>query len=280
MRLARKIRNWRLVGVATLVWVKDMKLLMIGIAEREVKRANRDLQQQMQKMDNMQKIDYLTRRSSDLLAEMRRLEKENQKNRRRSDHLQKERDNGRGELSKTMGLKEKLEKLCRELQKDNNKMKVRISWFLSIGLKANIRGLGRMRSRKVKRALREVRQLGTRNTRRYYPNWRGIRKRRIRQEDKWSIWKSMNCESIRLLPEHVFSDCIDFAFASNPSLSSTSCENSTFTHSCAQRNSRSSTTWHGTSGRRRAPNQKLLGQGIFNLRSKPLLRRKLSCATN
>lgn len=127
-----------MVGVATLVWVKDMKLLMIGIAEREVKRANRDLQQQMQKMDNMQKIDYLTRRSSDLLAEMRRLEKENQKNRRRSDHLQKERDNGRGELSKTMGLKEKLEKLCRELQKDNNKMKVRISWFLSIGLKANI----------------------------------------------------------------------------------------------------------------------------------------------
>ncbi|CAH0040645.1 unnamed protein product [Clonostachys solani] len=91
--------------------------------EREVKRANRDLLQTVSKMDNMQKIDYLTKRSSELLADMRRLEKENQKNRRQRDNLQKERDNGRSELSKTVGLKEKLEKLCRELQRDNNKMK-------------------------------------------------------------------------------------------------------------------------------------------------------------
>ncbi|CAG9944472.1 unnamed protein product [Clonostachys rosea f. rosea IK726] len=91
--------------------------------EREVKRANRDLLQTVSKMDNMQKIDYLTKRSSELLADMRRLEKENQKNRRQRDNLQKERDNGRTELSKTVGLKEKLEKLCRELQRDNNKMK-------------------------------------------------------------------------------------------------------------------------------------------------------------
>ncbi|KAH7008579.1 myosin-like coiled-coil protein-domain-containing protein [Ilyonectria destructans] len=76
--------------------------------EREVKRANRDLLQQ---------------RSSELLADMRRLERENQKNKRRGDNLQKERDTNRTELSKTVGLKEKLEKLCRELQRDNNKMK-------------------------------------------------------------------------------------------------------------------------------------------------------------
>ncbi|EEU44891.1 uncharacterized protein NECHADRAFT_96406 [Fusarium vanettenii 77-13-4] len=76
--------------------------------EREVKRANRDLLQQ---------------RSSELLADMRRLERENQKNKRRGDNLQKERDTGRTELSKTVGLKEKLEKLCRELQRDNNRMK-------------------------------------------------------------------------------------------------------------------------------------------------------------
>jgi STE24 endopeptidase len=55
---------------------------------------------------------------------MRRLERENQKNKRRGDNLQKERDASRTELSKTVGLKEKLEKLCRELQRDNNKMKV------------------------------------------------------------------------------------------------------------------------------------------------------------
>ncbi|KAJ4312382.1 hypothetical protein N0V84_009960 [Fusarium piperis] len=91
--------------------------------EREVKRANRDLLQQVSKMDNMQKIDHLTKRSSELLADMRRLERENQKNKRRGDNLQKERDTGRTELSKTVGLKEKLEKLCRELQRDNNRMK-------------------------------------------------------------------------------------------------------------------------------------------------------------
>ncbi|KAI9149533.1 CAAX prenyl protease [Paramyrothecium foliicola] len=91
--------------------------------EREVKRANRDLLQQVSKMDNMQKIDYLTKRSSELLADMRRLERDNQKNKRRGDSLQKERDANRTELSKTVGLKEKLEKLCRELQRDNNKMK-------------------------------------------------------------------------------------------------------------------------------------------------------------
>jgi predicted RNase H-like nuclease (RuvC/YqgF family) len=92
--------------------------------EREVKRANRDLLQQVSKMDNMQKIDHLTKRSSELLADMRRLERENQKNKRRGDTLQKERDASRTELNKTVGLKEKLEKLCRELQRDNNKMKV------------------------------------------------------------------------------------------------------------------------------------------------------------
>ncbi|KAK8932396.1 Alpha-taxilin [Metarhizium anisopliae] len=93
--------------------------------EREVKRANRDLMQQVAKMDDMQKIEHLTKRSSELLADMRRLEKENQRNKKRGDTLQKERDSGRTELGKTVGLKEKLEKLCRELQRDNNKMKVR-----------------------------------------------------------------------------------------------------------------------------------------------------------
>lgn len=81
--------------------------------------------QQVAKMDDMQKIEHLTKRSSELLADMRRLEKENQRNKKRGDTLQKERDSGRTELGKTVGLKEKLEKLCRELQRDNNKMKVR-----------------------------------------------------------------------------------------------------------------------------------------------------------
>ena len=55
---------------------------------------------------------------------MRRLERENIKNKKKSEQLQKEKDHSRVELSKTIGVKEKLEKLCRELQRENKKAKV------------------------------------------------------------------------------------------------------------------------------------------------------------
>jgi hypothetical protein len=58
------------------------------------------------------------------MADFRRLERESQKNKKRGDVLQKEKDQKMTELHKTIQLKEKLEKLCRELQKDNNKLKV------------------------------------------------------------------------------------------------------------------------------------------------------------
>jgi flagellar biosynthesis/type III secretory pathway chaperone len=79
----------------------------------------------MVKMNDIEKIDHLTKRCSDLLADMKRLERESTKHKKRSDVLQKEKDQSRTDLSKTISLKEKLEKLCRELQKDNNKLKVR-----------------------------------------------------------------------------------------------------------------------------------------------------------
>ncbi|KAL5614535.1 hypothetical protein BROUX41_004638 [Berkeleyomyces rouxiae] len=91
--------------------------------EREVKRANRDLVQQISKLDELQKIDLLLRRASELMADLRRMEKENTKNKKRGDALQKDKDAKITELGKTNQLKEKLEKLCRELQKDNNKLK-------------------------------------------------------------------------------------------------------------------------------------------------------------
>ena len=129
MLLARRTKNWKSVCTPWQRRAVPLSLRMdflTSIPEREVKRANRDLMQQVSKMDDMQKIDHLTKRSSELLADMRRLEKENQKNKKRGDTLQKERDANRSELSKTVGLKEKLEKLCRELQRDNNKMKVNL----------------------------------------------------------------------------------------------------------------------------------------------------------
>lgn len=100
--------------------------MSITLLEREVKKANRELHSQTAKMSEIQKIDHLTKRCSDLLAEMKRHERENIKNKKRADQLQKEKDHVRSELTKQNGLKEKLEKLCRELQKENNKLKVYI----------------------------------------------------------------------------------------------------------------------------------------------------------
>lgn len=133
--------------------------------------------QQVAKMDDMQKIDHLTKRSSELLADMRRLEKENQKNKKRGDSLQKERDSGRTELGKTAGLKEKLEKLCRELQRDNNKMKVRKrSASISIQSEREYSVLTwdvlpcRMRTRSCRPCRSETRLLGTKSMRHCYQN--------------------------------------------------------------------------------------------------------------
>lgn len=93
--------------------------------EREVKKANRELNTSMSKMDELQKIETLQKRVTEHLADMKRLERENLKNKKRGDMLQKEKDHGRTELSKSVQLKEKLEKLCRELQKENNRLKVK-----------------------------------------------------------------------------------------------------------------------------------------------------------
>lgn len=86
-------------------------------------------------MDDMQKIEALQKRCTDLFSEMKRLERDNTKNKKRGDQLQKEKDHGKTELSKTATLKDKLEKLCRELQRENNRLKVgscpRAVWVLS-----------------------------------------------------------------------------------------------------------------------------------------------------
>lgn len=108
----------------TIYMVKGRETNILTSTEREVKKANRELHTQTSKMSDMQKIDHLHKRCSDLLAEMKRHERESIKNKKRGDQLQKEKDSSRNELSKQITLKEKLEKLCREIQRENNKLKV------------------------------------------------------------------------------------------------------------------------------------------------------------
>ena len=92
--------------------------------EREVKKANRELNTLTSRMTDMQKIEVLQKRVTEHLADMKRLERENLKNKKRGDILQKEKDLARTDQNKTNTLKDKLEKLCRELQRENNRLKV------------------------------------------------------------------------------------------------------------------------------------------------------------
>ena len=94
--------------------------------EREVRKATRDLNSLLAGISSpLERVDALQKRNSELFADMKRLEREHAKSKKRADQLQKEKDSGRSELSKTSSMKEKLEKLCRELQRENKKTKVR-----------------------------------------------------------------------------------------------------------------------------------------------------------
>lgn len=58
---------------------------------------------------------------------MKKLERDHVKTKKRADLLQKESDKAKSENNKTATMKDKLEKLCRELTKENKKMKVRVT---------------------------------------------------------------------------------------------------------------------------------------------------------
>lgn len=72
----------------------------------------------------LSRLEAVQKKYTELLADMKRLDRENIKSKKRADQVQKEKDQGRSELSKTISMKEKLEKLCRELTRENKKMKV------------------------------------------------------------------------------------------------------------------------------------------------------------
>lgn len=99
---------------------------MRGIIEREVKRANRDLSNLLSNIESpLSRLEVVQKKYTDLLADMRRVEREYAKSKKRAEQLQKERDVGRSELSKMVSMKEKMEKLSRELQKEKQKLKVK-----------------------------------------------------------------------------------------------------------------------------------------------------------
>ncbi|TKA71879.1 hypothetical protein B0A55_06335 [Friedmanniomyces simplex] len=92
--------------------------------EAEVKKANRDLSQLLNTLEpHNSKLDTVQRKYTELLGEMKRVEREHMKAKKRGDQLQKEKEEIGKERTKERGLKEKLEKLSRELTRENKKLK-------------------------------------------------------------------------------------------------------------------------------------------------------------
>jgi len=92
--------------------------------DAEVKKANRDLSQLLNTLEPEKgKLDLLQKKYSDLFAEMKRVEREHTKAKKRGDQLQKEKEEISKERGRERSMKEKLEKLSRELTRENKKLK-------------------------------------------------------------------------------------------------------------------------------------------------------------
>ncbi|KAH7072771.1 myosin-like coiled-coil protein-domain-containing protein [Paraphoma chrysanthemicola] len=91
---------------------------------REVKKANRELSSLLSHMDGpLSRLEVVQKRYTELLADMKRTEREHQKAKKRGDQLQKEKDAQRSELNKVTTMKDKLDKLSRDFAKENKKLK-------------------------------------------------------------------------------------------------------------------------------------------------------------
>lgn len=92
---------------------------------RAVRKANKELAELVSSRDDhLAKVDTVQTKYSELLHEMKRMERDFAKSRKRSEQLQKEKDQSRSEMQKAVTMKHKLETLCRELQKENKRIKV------------------------------------------------------------------------------------------------------------------------------------------------------------
>lgn len=92
--------------------------------EREVKKANREIQSLLNNMDGAHsQLQLLQKKYNELLSDMKRMEREHSKAKKRGDQLQKEKDAQRSELTKVTTMKDKLDKLSRDFAKENKKLK-------------------------------------------------------------------------------------------------------------------------------------------------------------
>lgn len=73
---------------------------------------------------SLSRLEAVQKKYTELLAEMKRTEREHNKAKKRADQLQKEKDKGITDLNKATQAKDKLEKIARDFTKENKKLKV------------------------------------------------------------------------------------------------------------------------------------------------------------
>jgi chromosome segregation ATPase len=91
--------------------------------DREVKKAIRDLNELINGVEPLKGIDVLKQKYEDLFADMKKMEREHHKAKKSRDQYQKDAEKSKSENTKTAAMKDKLEKLCRELTRENKKLK-------------------------------------------------------------------------------------------------------------------------------------------------------------
>lgn len=72
----------------------------------------------------MSRLETVQKKYAELLADMKRLDRDYAKSKKKADQLQKEQERSKSEASKNNAVRDKLEKLCRELTKETRKLKV------------------------------------------------------------------------------------------------------------------------------------------------------------
>lgn len=99
---------------------------MVHSADRETKKHMREMQKEIRRpgVDDAARCDMVLRKYADLFNDMKRTQRELEQAKKNSEAVQKEKDTAKTDLTKMTTTKEKLEKLCREMQKDNKKLKV------------------------------------------------------------------------------------------------------------------------------------------------------------
>ncbi|KAK9478249.1 myosin-like coiled-coil protein-domain-containing protein [Lipomyces japonicus] len=93
------------------------------IAAKEVQEANSELLDIVGQHDNhLDKISAIQQKYSELFQEMKRHEREHIKAKKRAEVLLEEKSQIRNDFQRAQSFKEKLENLCRELQKENKRL--------------------------------------------------------------------------------------------------------------------------------------------------------------